>query len=125
MAWVSSFRHLSDARRVHPDPVNSRPRGDVERLFVRVAESNIGGSLRCADGADMLSFRRDYPHAAGTSLVEIAHGIDSHAVGDPGSGCLAHVNETLAVGERAVGAHFVAVDIVVAAAVDVEVFLVG
>src|SRR2546422_6124453 len=117
--------HLSDARRVDPDPVNSCARGDVERLLVGVAESNIGGSLRGADGAEMLSFRRDDPHAAGTSFVEIAPGIDSQAVGDPGSGCLAQVDEQLAVGEGAVGANFVAVDIVVAAAVDVEIFLVG
>ena len=73
----------------------------------------------------MLPFRRDDPHAAGASLVEIALGIDSQAVGDPGSGCLAHVDKQLAVREHTVGAHFVAVDIIVAAAVDVEIFLVG
>src|SRR5438105_280815 len=61
----------SNARRVHSDLVDAGARGDVERLFVGVAETDIGRLFRYADGAEVLAFRRDDPHAAGRGLVEI------------------------------------------------------
>src|SRR5262249_36626230 len=102
-------------RRVHPDTVDAAARRDVERLLVGVAEAHIGGYFRRPDGADVLAFRRDDPHAPRTGLVEIALGIDPQSIRDARLGLPAHVDEQLAVGERAVREHLIAIDVIVAA----------
>src|SRR2546430_11859229 len=119
IVWLRSY-----ARRHYPDLVDAGARGDIERLFIGVAESDIGGLFRRPDGAEMFAFRRDDPYPAGAGLVEIALGVDPQAVGDSALGFFAHVDEQLAIGEHSVGADLVAIDVIVAAAVDVEIFLV-
>src|SRR5262245_6554362 len=103
--------------RIHSDLVDAGARRDEQRLTVGLAETNIGRLLGRADRAEVLAFRRDHPDPARASLVEIALGVDPHAVGDAALGAAAHVDEELAVGERPVALHVVAVDVVVAAAV--------
>src|SRR5882762_8351153 len=115
---------LSYPRRVHPDAVDAAARRDVERLLVGVAEAHIGGYFTRPDRPEGLAFRRDDPHAPRTGLVEIALGIDPQSVRDARLGLPAHVDEQLAVSECAVRLHLVAIDVTVAAAVDVEIFLV-
>src|SRR5437899_9571036 len=105
-------------RRVHPDAVDAAARRNVERLLVGVAEAHIGGYFRGPDRAKVLAFRRDDPYAPRTGFVEIALDIDPQPVRDAGLAQPAHVDEQLAVGERAVWEDLVAIDVIVAAAVD-------
>src|SRR5882672_7812754 len=116
---------LSYPRRVHPDAVDAAARRDVERLLVGVAEADIGRYFRRPDRTEVFAFRRDDPYAARTGFVEIALSIDPQPVRDAGLALPAHVDEQLAVGECAVRLYLIAIDVVVAAAVDVEIFLVG
>src|SRR5215470_13906697 len=112
-------------RRVHPDPVDAASRRDVERLLVNLTEADVGGYFRRPDGAEVFAFRRDDPHTPRTGLVEIALGIDPQAVGNAGLALSAHVDEQLAIRDGPIRLHLVAIDVVIAAAVDVEIFLVG
>src|SRR5712671_4103411 len=111
-------------RHVYSDLVDAGTRRDIERLLVGVAKADIGRLLGSPDGAEMFALRRDDPHAAGSGFVKIALGVDAQAIGDTALGVAAHVDEQFAVGKRAVGTHLIAVDVIFAAGIDVEIFLV-
>src|SRR5260370_37514794 len=115
---------LSNPRRVHSDAVDAAARRDVERVVVGVAEADIGGYFRGTGRAEVLAFRRDDPYAPRTGFVEITLGIDPQPIRNAGLALPAHVDEQFAVSERAIRLHLVAIDVIVAAAVDVEIFLV-
>src|SRR5580704_10115826 len=107
----AAFERALNPRREHPDLVDRRTRRNVERLAVVVAEADVGRLFGRPDGAAMLALGRDDPNAAGAGDINIALGVDPHAVGDAALGrVLAQVDEQLAVREHAVGEHIEAVD---------------
>src|SRR5579862_8759844 len=70
----------------HPDTraMDRRVGGDVKRLPVGPAESHVGAVLGKAHAAQQFALGVDHVDAAGAGAIDIAFGVDLHAVGDAG-----------------------------------------
>src|SRR5437899_8692366 len=103
-------RSSGDALALHADPVDARPRRDIERLAVGIAELHIAAKLRQPDRAKMLARGRNDPDAARARLPEIALHVDAQAISDPAGRIAVDVDQQPAVLERAVGIDVVSPD---------------
>src|SRR5712691_8328666 len=73
---------LRNSRDVHPDLVDARARGDVQRLVVGIAELDVGDELGGEDRAQMLALGRYDPHPARSRFPDVPLDVDLQAVGD-------------------------------------------
>src|ERR1700677_3884469 len=60
--------------------INTRARGDVQRLMIGSAPGDIADALGYVESAQMFSFRRENPHPARARAIDIAFLIDLHSV---------------------------------------------
>ena len=72
----------------------------------------------------MLALRRDDPHAAGPGGPDVSLGVDLRSVGDAGCFVAREVDDQLRIRQGAIGLDVVPADVILAAAVHVEVFFV-